>query len=268
MVLSVNDLKEFLYCPKKAYFNSFLDESSDRDVDINNSIKLKNLRVDIHGLIIRNIRNLKKTMKLEEIEETLHMDIDVYIKETVENIQLKSEEELDELFDKYFKEFHFKTKLLSLHAMNLMGYYGKDGLGIVEIIYPTLVYNYYIIDKSLDISGKIDRIEIIDGSYYPISIKENKPPLKGVWDNEAIEIAAYAQLIQKEFDVDVYVGFIEYVKLDIKRPVSITPELKRGLYMVLDQIREMKSNTDPPNVNMDIKKCMKCEYYYICNDSK
>ena len=58
-----------------------------------------------------------------------------------------------------------------------------------------------------------DKIEIIDGKYYPISIKGSNPPIKGVWDQDAIELVAHAILLEEEFETEVFVGFVDYEKI-------------------------------------------------------
>ncbi len=69
--------------------------------------------------------------------------------------------------------------------------------------------------------GQIDKIEIIDGVYYPIKIKTNLPPLKGVWLSDAIHITAYAYLMEHEFNKEVPVGFVNYMRVGSKKPVLI-----------------------------------------------
>ena len=119
-------------------------------------------------------------------------------------------------------------------------------------------------DKQLDLVGICDKIEIIDGKYYPISFKSSKPPLKGIWDSDAIELAANAILIEEEFDTEVFVGFVKYSKIDDKRPVIMDMNLRKGLFSVLNEVKEIIINKKIPKVKINEKKCRNCEYYAIC----
>lgn len=45
--------------------------------------------------------------------------------------------------------------------------------------------------------------------------------MKGVWDGDAIELIAAALLIENEFDTEVFVGFVDYLKLGGERRVVV-----------------------------------------------
>ena len=99
---------------------------------------------------------------------------------------------------------------------------------------------------------------------YPISFKIQNPPLKGIWDSDAIELAANAILIEEEFDTEVFVGFVKYSKIDDKRPVIMDMNLRKGLFSVLNEVKEIIINKKIPKVKINEKKCRNCEYYAIC----
>lgn len=264
MQISVSEIKNYLFCPTKLYIDLNIDSDS-KTKKINDAMRLKSMRTDANGLIMKNIRNLKGDVELKEIEKILFKDLEELINETIDLLEDEnSEEKVNELIKKYKNEFELKTKIISLKIFYLNQNTGKEGQSIVDVIYPTTIYDYSISDNRL--SGKIDKIEIIDGSYYPIILKESNPPIKGVWDNEALEIAVCGELIEKEFNVNVFTGFVDYVSADIRRPVAITSELKRGLFKVIDDIGKIKNGEIPGKNNMEIRKCMKCEYKYVCND--
>ncbi len=100
---------------------------------------------------------------------------------------------------------------------------------------------------------------------YPENLKN--PPLRGIWDSDAIEIAAYALLIEREFDTEVLVGFVDYENFGDKRPVIVDSELKEGLFIVIDAIREIINLGELPEVNINPKKCEKCSYLEICHQN-
>lgn len=110
-----------------------------------------------------------------------------------------------------------------------------------------------------------DKIEIINGKYYPISIKSSNPPLKGTWDGDSIELVASAMLIEKEFDTEVFVGFIDYLKIVDRRPVVMDSNLRKGLFKILSEINDIKNEKIVPEVNTTGLKCKNCEYNDICH---
>ena len=142
-------------------------------------------------------------MNLDEIETALGQNIVTYTENnisTIKNLKLGiTQEQTDEITD----ETYFNMKILALKAKKAMNILDKDGMEIVEMFFPNCMYSYLMKDKQLDLIGICDKIEIIDGKYYPISFKSSKPPLKGTWDSDAIELAANAILIEEEFDTEV-----------------------------------------------------------------
>lgn len=144
----------------------------------------------------------------------------------------------------------------------------KDGARISEMFFPSSMYSYYIKDDKLDLTGMCDKIEVIDGIYYPISFKNNTPPIKGVWNQDALELAAQALLIEQEFDCDVYVGFVEYQKIGERRPVVMDVNIRKGVFDVLHEMNQLKLMKKAPNVKINKKKCEMCEYANICLEKK
>lgn len=94
--------------------------------------------------------------------------------------------------------------------------------------------------------------------------KYNPPPLKGVWNADAIELVANAILIEEEFDTEVFVGFVHYTALDEKRPVIMDVNLRKGLFEVINEVKEIINNKKYPKVKTSEKKCGNCEYKTIC----
>jgi len=280
-----------MYCPLKLYLQNEMDE------EINNELLLhktmKELRIDLQDLFQRNLRRLKKDMEIAEIEENLSRNIEDYIKNSIailENSYLKdnntSEEEIkgqnhlenkeiatdeinkiNDLKSEIKNEVYFNMKILALKSQKAMILNEKDGNQIAELFFPSSMYSYLIKDQQLELVGTCDKIEIIEGKYYPINIKSSNPPLKGTWDNDAIELVANALLIEQEFDTEVFVGFIDYLKIGDKRPVVMDANLRKGLFKVLNEVKDILNEKIVPNVNINIQKCDKCDYKEICYQS-
>lgn len=261
-MINISSIKIHMYCPMKLYLKTHVDISQNDEYQLYNEIK--NLKIDIQDLLQKNMRKLNKTMNLDEIETALGQNITTYTQnniDTIKNLKLGiTQEQTDEIAD----ETYFNIKILALKAKKAMNILDKDGMEIVEMFFPNCMYSYLMKDKQLDLVGICDKIEIIDGKYYPISFKSSKPPLKGTWDGDAIELAANAILIEEEFDTEVFVGFVKYSKIDDKRPVIMDMNLRKGLFSVLNEVKEIIINKKIPKVKINEKKCRNCEYYAIC----
>ena len=261
-MIKVSSIKQHMYCPLKLYHQIHLDLQENKNYQL--SIEIKKLKIDIQDLIQKNMRKIRKEMTLTEIESILSENIDPYIKSTAQSIKSMNlgleASQINEIIDNAY----FSIKITSLKAKQAMTILDKNAFEVIDMFFPNCMYSYLIKDQSLDIIGICDKIEIIDGKYYPVLLKSSKPPLKGVWDQDAIELVANAILIEEEFSTDVYVGFVDYEKIGDRRPVVMDVDLRKSYFNVLREVKEIIENKKMPNVKKSPKKCEKCEYKDIC----
>ena len=261
-MIKISSIKQHMYCPAKLYHQIHIDTRENKDYQL--AVELKKLKIDIQDLIQKNMRKVKKEMTLTEIEGTLSENIDPYIKGTTQSIRSMNlgleSSQINEIIDNAY----FSIKMTSLKTKQAMTILDKNAFEVIDMFFPNCMYSYLIKDPSLDIIGICDKIEIVDGKYYPVLLKSGKPPLKGVWDQDAIELVANAILIEEEFTTDVYVGFVDYEKIGDRRPVVMDVDLRKAYFNVLREVKEIIENKKMPNVKKSPKKCEKCEYKEIC----
>jgi CRISPR-associated exonuclease Cas4 len=198
--------------------------------------------------------NNKSNNNLKENYDIRIMDEEIERIDRIEEIKINLETEI-----------YYNLKILSLKTKKAILLNQKDGSQIAELFFPTAMYSYLMRDTQLDIVGTCDKIEIIDGKYFPISIKSSNPPLKGVWDGDAIELIAAALLIENEFDAEVFVGFVDYLKLGERRVVVMDANLRKSFFRILNEVDDIVTNEIMPEIKKDNKKCHKCVYNLICN---
>ena len=261
-MINISSIKQHMYCPMKLYIQTHMDTIENEDYQL--ALEIKKLKIDIQDLIHKNMRKVKKDMSVPEIENILSENIDNYIESTTKSIKTMDfyidSTKINEIID----DTYFNIKITALKIKQSMIILKKDAFAITEMFYPNSMYSYLLKDKRLGIIGMCDKIEIIDGKYYPVSIKSSNPPLKGVWDQDAIELVADAILIEEEFETEVFVGFVYYDKIADKRPVVMDVNLRKGLFDVIREVKEITENKKIPNVKMSPKKCNNCEYKNIC----
>lgn len=262
-MIKVSSIKLYLYCPLKLYHETYIDSSRNHDYHL--AIEIKKLKIDIQDLIEKNMRKIKKDMVISEIESILSENIDQYIKSTAASIKSMNlgleSSQINEIIDNTY----FKIKIIALRVKQTMNILDKHAYEVNDMFFPNCMYSFLIKDKSLGIIGMCDKIEIVDGKYYPVLIKSGKPPLKGVWDSDAIELVADAILIEEEFNTDVYVGFVDYEKIGERRPVIMDVELRKSYFNILREVKEIIENKKLPKSRVNMKKCEKCEYKEICD---
>ena len=241
-----------MHCPMKLYIKTHIDEESCDD--FRKSAGFKRLDVDIQDVIIRNMRKVTKEMSVSEIESELLVNIE----STIRSTGMDSKE-----FEDIYNSIVFKIKCLALKIKQTMSVFDKNAFNLKPMFFPNALFEYMLRDDDLELSGTCDKIEIVDGRYYPVLIKNSKPPMKSVWDCDAVEIVAYAILIEEEFSSDVYVGYVDYEKTGDRRTVVMDVNLRRALFDVMHEIRDIVDHKKMPNVKTSNAKCLNCEYYRL-----
>ena len=261
-MINISSIKQHMYCPMKLYIQTHMDMHENEDYHL--ALEIKKLKIDIQDMIHKNMRQVKKDMSIPEIENILSENIDNYIESTTKSIKSMDfyidPNKINEIID----DTYFNIKITALKIKQSMTILKKDGYAITEMFYPNCMYSYLLKNDRIDIIGICDKIEIIDGKYYPVTIKSSNPPLKGVWDQDAVELVADAILIEEEFETEVFVGFVYYDKIDDKRPVIMDVGLRKSLFNIIREVKEIIENKKIPNVKKTLKKCEKCEYKNIC----
>ena len=261
-MLTISSIKTHMYCPMKLYIQNHIDLEENTDFQL--SIEIKKLKIDIQDLIQKNMRKIKKEMSLIEIESILSENIDSYIESTTKAIESMDLDIQQEQITEIINDSYFNIKITALKIKQAMTIMNKNAFAIIDMFFPNSMYSYLLKDPQLQLIGMCDKIEIIDGTYYPISIKGSSPPVKGVWDQDAIELVAYAILLEEEFDTEVYVGFVDYEKIGDRRPVVMDVNLRKALFEVIREVKEITENKKVPNIRKNPRKCEKCEYINIC----
>ncbi|WP_405270792.1 CRISPR-associated protein Cas4 [Methanobrevibacter sp.] len=261
-MMTISSIKTHMYCPMKLYIQNHIDVEENKDYQL--SIEIKKLKIDIQDLIQKNMRKIKKEMSLTEIENILSENIDSYIESTTDAIKsmrlMIGDDKINEIID----DTYFNIKIRAAKVKRAMAILDKNAFEIIDMFFPNCMYSYLLKDSGLELIGMCDKIEIIDGKYYPVAIKSSNPPIKGVWDQDAVELVAYAILLEEEFDTEVFVGFVDYEKIGDRRPVVMDVNLRKALFDVIREVKEITDNKRLPNVKMNEKKCGKCEYKDIC----
>lgn len=267
---NISSIKTYTYCPRKVYIQENISQEKTEVDPIYNKLKL--LNIDIEDVLNKNMRKLKRNMNLKEVENTLFEEVQSTIEKAFNEIAMgktaMSDERIREIYNDFNNQTYYNIKLLSLKAIKTMELMRKDGDQISGMFFPSSMNSYFIKDDRLDLTGVCDKIEIIDGNYFPISFKNSNPPIKGVWNQDAIELAAQAILIEQEFDCDVYVGFVEYQKIVDRRPVVMDVNVRRGVFEILHEMNQLKLLKKAPTVKINEKKCEMCEYEDICLEKK
>jgi CRISPR-associated exonuclease Cas4 len=266
MMINVSWISEYIYCPIKLYLRYYDDEGMETMAMVRGRMTHEILR-GFEELIKRNLWSLKEEMNLKEITDALFVDVTSFIENTgrrYEESGVMDSQELQEVCQELKWDLKFDACLLALKATKIMENTQKTGADLVDMLFTPSLLEMSLKNKKLNLKGKVDKIELSDGYYYPIEIKSGKPPVKGVWESDAIQIAAYATLIQEEFKKEVSVGFVDYTQIGERRMVVVDEKLKQKLSNLLEEIQSLLEEGYTNSIVQNPVKCGACDYTDLC----
>lgn len=225
------------------------------------------VRQEFQEIVKRDLWSITADMELKKISYKIFNNLPSILEKNLLNnsdLEFLEKEEIEKIFKKIINQIRGESWIIAVKIKNMMDENEKDTSKIIEMLFPPSIIEYKLKDRDLGIAGIVDKIEIFDGIYYPVEIKSSKPPLKGVWESDELQIAAYGFLIEKEFNTEVLVGFVDYIKINERRPVVLNTKLRKKLFNTLKAINNMFEG-DIPEIDLNWNKCKLCEYSDYCD---
>lgn len=268
-MISVSSISEFLYCPVKMYLK-YTEGNSAQTQEMMAGKFTNEARRGYEDIIKRNIWNIKENIEIGDIFDILFDEVPQFIGNLSKKYYRMNKidsEILDDLCSDLKENFELESQFMALKIKGVLNNTDKRGMEISEMFFPQSLLEFPLKNEELNLSGKVDKIEIINGIYYPVETKTGIPPDNGAWLADASKIAAYAVLIDYELNKEVLVGFVNYIRIGERRPVVINSILHNKLFGVLDSINTMFEKQEMPEFKTFKNKCEKCEYTEICEYS-
>ena len=164
MTIKVSSITEYLYCPLKLYLRNHIElEAIENEKELKNKNYnkiLSQVNNDFRDILRRNLINVNKDMSAAQISETLFNDVPYLLKKSLENYEFDDDNDKNLLFKELEKDLKVENTILALKIHRILLKTKKDAGQIVEMIFPPSLQSYLMRDKSLEISGNIDKIEI------------------------------------------------------------------------------------------------------------
>lgn len=215
----------------------------------------------------RNIWGLKENMDIKDIREALFEDVPQLIERVFDkyrDLDLIDTQQHSLMCENLKENLQLESCIMALKVYKILRWTDRTGLEIVDMLFPASLIEFSLENQELNLRGKVDKIELLDGYYYPIEIKSGKPPLKGVWKSDALQIAAYAILIEEEFKKEVPVGFVDYLQIGDRITVPLNNPLREELFTVLNEINSILDGNCVPEIVQNPNKCRACDYADFC----
>jgi CRISPR-associated exonuclease Cas4 len=118
----------------------------------------------------------------------------------------------------------------------------------------------------LGVVGSVDKLIRTETELIPCVIKTGRSPEYGVWKSDRMQLAAYAMLIEEEFETTVQRGFVEYVRAADFRESVIKKRDRALAFQLVKRVKKVKAGlfpekgTNPP--------CDSCSFLELCETRK
>ena len=262
-MITVSVFNEYIYCPMIVYIRYMENSDIQTNTILTNEITHEAI-TGFEELIKRNMWNLNGEIGVKDILTALYKNVPNFlntIHQRYENDMIDGDTK--EVFNKLKEDLKFVSWMIAIKTQKILRS-GLTGAEAIDLLFPPSLTEFTIENRELGLTGRLDKIEIIDGVYYPVELKTNLPPLKGVWESDALKITAYAILMESEFNKTVNVGFINYIRVGTRKPVIINSILRNKFLDKFKELTLMFYNDLIPEFVQNVKKCQACDYSGIC----
>lgn len=267
-MINVSAISEFIYCPFKVnlhYVEGYEIQSQ--------AMILGQMHHEVNRgyeeLIKRNMWSLKLDMNLEEVSFNLLEGVLEFMDTTSQKYNDPDlfDDDFEDVLDRLESQLKLDSLIMALKAKKILNT-GKSPVEVVDMLFPPSIQEFSMENSKIGLKGKVDKIELGEGIYYPVEIKTGLPPVKGVWNSDALQIAAYSLLIEEEFQKEVLVGYVDYLQIRERKPVVVNSILRENLTETLNQLRALIYEGELPDISPSSSRCQNCNYTSVCDYCK
>lgn len=264
-IIKVSDLTRYMICPRLVYFSARGHEqggiAKGKEKSVIESILLKELAFNLHKICGGEDEEGKR-------EET-EADAKRVIEDIVDVVEWIYKEELKGVKKDFFEAV--KKDFIRSQSMNVEN---DEWLGKVRKVNGMLELEkahgyereHTMLSEKLSMSGSVDKLIRTGEEVIPCVIKTGKCPEYGVWRSDRVQLAAYAMLIEEEFETTVKRGFVEYIRTAEFRESQIRRKDKALALQILKRIKRIRRGVFPEKG--ENAPCDNCVFEEMCDTKK
>lgn len=270
-MISVSLLSAYLYCKRKLFLERVLGlDEGPKQAPIRGNIRHK-VYEKINNVEEQIITSITKKDTFQDILQLYHSTYSRIIRDVLEyyRFNLKSVNLTKlELFREIWPAFQTEAKLRARNTYRFIQKYNLYGNELWQELTPKIKSELKLISKNLNLVGKVDQLELHKEMIVPVELKTGKSPSNGVWPGHKIQIAAYALLIEDQFNKQVNQGSVIYLDQNVRRTIIINPFLKDEIIELRKEVEQLLNSTSPPTFTENANKCKKCGLKSLCYNEK
>jgi CRISPR-associated exonuclease Cas4 len=120
-----------------------------------------------------------------------------------------------------------------------------------------------IVDTLLNLHGRLDEVITTEsGAILPVEYKASEK----LTENHRLQVVAYALLLEESHRVEISQAYVYLIPLRKARKITIKPEEKYRLRMLLNEMSAMVARENMPDPTDVWSRCQGCEFRRFCND--
>lgn len=265
-MISVSTISEFVYCPFKVHLR-YVEGYKIQSPSMLMGKLYHEVNRGYEELVKRNIWSLNKKMDLEEVSLNILEGVSEFVKETSQKYwdpELMDDNEFEDAKSKLESQFKLDSLIIAIKTKKILNT-GKSPVEILDMLFPPSITELTLENSEMGLRGKVDKVELGEGIYYPVEIKTGFPPVKGVWQADELQITAYSLLIEEELKKEVLVGFVDYLQIRERKTVVVNSILREKLFETLSQLQSLLYEGDFPEKEPMASKCRNCNYAQVCD---
>ncbi|HJH29731.1 MAG TPA: Dna2/Cas4 domain-containing protein [Methanosarcinaceae archaeon] len=257
--MNVSELLMYFRCPRQVYYlyrgHELMPDISSRYIE---SLLIKEL-----AFAYPDIVNACSSNDVDVVEGVVE-NLETELCRICDNIELIHPGELEGASPELMKDARSAVsecvKEIGTNLMSAISEHGKNEL--LSCIDPVKT-DPILYSERIGLSGMPSKLVCHAENVVPSVIKTGKYPENGVWNNDRLQIAALAMLVEEEYGKTVKYGFVEYAKYGIVRKVIIRANDRRQILKIGNRVKKIKDGTMPDKKESTL--CEHCNYSEMCN---
>jgi CRISPR-associated exonuclease Cas4 len=236
-LIRVSDLTHYMICPRLVYFRARGDEepkiAEGKEQSVIEHILLKELGFNLHRILGED-DNEEGTN-----EGTEGGAVKRVIGEIVDGVEWIYKDELKNIEKQFFEAIKNDFLCGIGNTEWLSKLRTENELAALERSYD-YEREHTAVSEKLGMVGSVDKLIQTEEEIIPCVIKTGRCPEYGVWRSDRMQLAAYAMLIEDEFETTVQRGFVEYIRTPEVRELHIKKRDRALAFQILKQVYEFK----------------------------
>jgi len=255
-ILPVTALSTWIHCPNQFYVTYVLKEPT----RLNAAMMMGLVKHKLHELMDEKEQKIviglqKEDVAHEHFERAFRTILTDIVKKYANGLRRVQVQPLT-AFQKSIAIVKFEAQDRAQRIQPLIAQ-GLQGEELWNAITPKIKTEYSLQSKILGLKGRVDRLECYESTLVPVELKSGSAPAEGVYPHHRIQAAAYAIMLEEQFNTTVNETIVHYVDHHSRRTIVMNPFLREHVAETAKAARACLESKELPE-GCGREKCRAC----------